>query len=41
MTSNSEFVKTALILAWVEVIPDTTENLVNSLPRRVQAVIDA
>ncbi|GBP03423.1 Transposable element Tcb1 transposase [Eumeta japonica] len=39
--SSRETLKTALIRAWSEITPDITENLVNSMPRRLQAVIDA
>lgn len=40
-TTSRETLKTALIRAWAEITPDITENLVNSMPRRLQAVIDA
>jgi transposase len=39
--SNKKTLKEALIKAWAEITPEITRNLVLSMPRRLQAVIDA
>lgn len=38
---NTDELKTALEEAWGEISPGETKNLVSSMPRRLQAVIDA
>lgn len=38
---NKDSLKTALQQAWAEITPDVTENLVLSMPRRMQAVVDS
>ena len=39
--SNAKDLKSALQEAWLEITPRETKNLVESMPRRLQAVIDA